>query len=256
MERKEIDFLKRGLENRAFLPTGVSCSRDGSRCAIAVTKDGQHSLQPPLPFIFDLKAEKKIAEITDFPTGELGKLLEERLGGAELLFSPDDKRIALSFAAKPFQLQLHDAENGKLLNSVKLHAWTGALRFSPDGKLIASISHDGTLLVHRADLSKQVFSKKVSAFKYEDYGGRLPRAHAFVGDGHLAVLSSASEIELFDTKEWKSVRTFDVEGHLTNCLVASPDGKLLVAGMGRTFGRPSVVRVWEASTGKLVKEFQ
>ena len=77
-----------------------------------------------------------------------------------------------------------------------------------------------------------------------------------MGNDHLAVLSSYTELELFDTKELKSIRTFDGGKDRVNCVAGSPDGKLLAAGFGRTGQSPGYVCVWNASTGKLVKEFK
>ncbi len=100
----------------------------------------------------------------------------------------------------------------------------------------------------------------------------MPDGVAFAGNEHLAivsgsttvgarhknerpgVLASSSKVELFDTKEWKTIRTFNAEDNQINCVAGSSDGKLLAVGYGRTNLWPSKIRVFEVSTGKLVKE--
>ena len=127
------------------------------------------------------------------------------------------------------------------------------------------------MLILQPDLSAEIKSKKVEAFTFEKHGRtRLPHALAFIGDGHLAAVASENTIDLLDTKEWKTVRTFEgpkdvtktfkgktgaVKAHV-NCVAATPDGKLLAAGYGETAWFPGSVRIWEADTGKLVKELK
>ena len=100
----------------------------------------------------------------------------------------------------------------------------------------------------------------------------MPDGVAFAGNEHLAVVSgsttvgkrnlndrlgvlrSSSKVELFDTKKWKTIRTFPAEDNQINCVAGSPDGKLLAVGCGRTNFLPGKIRVFEVQTGKLVKE--
>jgi WD40 repeat protein len=198
-----------------------------------------------------LKAGKKTVELQDFPTRAGDDYFMETV----LEFTPNGKHIVSCQPCKPYQLLLHDSNTGKLVESLKLDSPAQNLAFSPDRKMLAALCWDGTLLILEPDLSKQILAKQIFAFNVEKYGW-FPHAVAFVGNGHLAVLSSDTKIELLDTKEWKSRRAFGEPKNRLNCLAGSPDGKLLAAGFGRTGLLPGFVRVWEADTGKLVKELK
>jgi WD40 repeat protein len=248
---KEIDVIQQGLRNREYDLHVLACAPEKPICVFWLFPFGGRGDRPP-PFVFDLKAGKKTVDLQDYPTG---KAAPGDFIGPALEFTPDGKQIASFQPSTPYHLQLHDADTGKLVKALKIESAVGVIRFSPNGKLLAAICQDGTLLILQPDLSGQIFSTQVERFAFEKYGG-FPRAIAFVGDGHLAVLASYSTIELFDTKEWKSIRTFAEKTDRVNCVAASPDGKLLAAGFGLTGRSPGFVRIWNTENGELVKELK
>jgi WD40 repeat protein len=168
-------------------------------------------------------------------------------------------------------MQLHAADTGKLVRSLKLNSPAGALAFSPNGKMLAALCWNGDVLILEPDLPKQLHKFAVQGHN-PDRSGPMPDGVAFAGNEHLAVVSgsatlrardrnerpvvvaSSSKVELFDTKAWKLIRTFTAEDNQIKCVAASPDGKLLAVGCGRTNFLPGKIRVFEVQSGKLVKE--
>jgi WD40 repeat protein len=251
LERTPVDIIQQGLDNIAFTPSAIACTGERPLCVVHLVGSISERGMAPAAFLFDVKAGKKMVELQDFPTVARAEYFMKTV----LEFTPDGKHIASCHPCKPYQVQLHASDTGKLVKSFKLDSPAGALRFSPNGKMLAALCWGGTLLILEPDLSKQILSKQVHTFTVEKYGG-FADAVAFVGDGHLAVLSSDTAVELLDTKEWKSVRTFEEKKNRVNCLAGSPDGKLLATGFGVTGHSPGFVRVWEVDSGKLVKEFK
>jgi WD40 repeat protein len=181
-----------------------------------------------------------------------------------LAFTPDGTHIVSCVPCRPFRLQLHAAGTGKLVKAIKLDSPAGALTFSPDGKLLAVHCWDGEVLILAPDLAKHIHALKVQ--QPPKHVARMPVGGgvAFAGNGHLAVVSGSLQVELFDTSEWKQVRTFGrqkdekingvVADHVINSIAASPDGRWLAAGYGRTNNAPGKIRVFEVRTGNTVVE--
>ncbi len=249
MERKQIDVINQVADNQNFLPWAMACASDRSLCAYKLDGSGE----PTPPFVVDLRTWKRTVDLQEFSA--CPKALDADNAVPVFEFSPNGKNIASFKACMPYQMQLHNADTGKLVKSSKLRSPVGAIQFSPDGKLLAAVCLDGTLLIFQPDLSKQIFSKQFENFSFEKYGG-FPRPIAFVGDGNLAVIASDTRIELLDTKEWKSVRTFDCGKTRVNCVASSPDGKLLAAGFGVTAQSPGFLRVYDKETGKRVVDLR
>jgi WD40 repeat protein len=245
LKRKPVDLIQQGRDNVAFEPSALDCAHAKPLCVLHLIRfvDGRPTSYPA--FVFDLSAGKKTVELQDFPTAR-----RDVASPTSLAFTPDDNHIVSCHACKPYQLQLHASDTGKLVNVLKLESPAGNLRFSHDGKLLAALCLDGTLLVLEPNLSKRIHVLKVLGKK------ESPHLFAFIGKGHLAVPSGAGKIELFDTKEWKSVRTFENKDDPVNCVAASPDGKLIAAGFGATGQSPGFVRIWDVATGNLVKELK
>jgi WD40 repeat protein len=100
------------------------------------------------------------ARLIDFESGKLGGEIESGLEHDALnkphmtspvVFSPDRKRFALGVGtenAGPFGVRIFEWPSVKPLHTFKGHTGAvSALRFSDDGKLLASGSSDGTVLV-------------------------------------------------------------------------------------------------------------
>lgn len=248
---KEIDVIQQGRDNIHFVPHAIANSSEKRLGAVWV-ECYPHGLPPVrLVFVLDLNAGKKTVALEDIASGPApsGLIFSTKI----IEFSPEGKYIVSSQPGQPFQIQLHATDTGKLVRSMKLESHATAVSFSPNGKMLAVNCFDGTVLILKTDLTEKINTFKVQG---HDNAQRILQAVTFAGDEHLAVVANYSRIELFDTKEWKSIRTFEGGKDRVNCVTATPDGKLLAAGFGVTASSPGRVRVFDVKTGKLVVELE
>src|SRR5262249_52449336 len=141
-----------------------------------------------------------------------------------------------------------------------------AIAFSPDGKLLASGSHDPRKLPRFPEeirLWDPATGKRL---------GRITKAGyqiAFSPDSKLLASAGEDGIHLLDPAAGKKISTFERSyRHIITSLAFSPDGKLLVSS---TFAPPSagplsqkdplkpdamIVRVWDVATGKEVQQLK
>jgi RNA polymerase sigma factor (sigma-70 family) len=180
-----------------------------------------------------------------------------------LAFSPDGKSLAAvscgnsSFAppksSRPQLVRLWEVETGQLH---ELDGHTGgatSLAFSPDGKVLATAGHDGTMILwdsatrkqlRKIDLVEEAYvHRKGNGF---DSGGI--HALAFAPDGKtIASANHDGTVRLFDAGTGKQVHVF--RGHAGSVfdVAFSPDGKILASASA-----DQTVRLWDAATGALL----
>jgi hypothetical protein len=252
LHRDELDVFQLGPEKiRYFLPSAVAFANDGRTLAVHVKRVGAKVGWLP-PVIYDITAGKKKAELESFPSND-HQPPQQGVMQTVLKFSPDSTQIVSCHPCRPYQLQCHEVESGKLLKSLPTKSPVGALSFSPDGKILAALCWDGQVLIVEPDLSKTLNTLHVEG--YQVFPGEI----AFVGNDRLAVVSAYRQIILYDTKDWKQARVFEgelAENNRVNCLAATRDGKYLAAGHGVSGHAPGFVRIWEVASGKIVKELQ
>jgi WD40 repeat protein len=196
----------------------------------------------------------------------------------DIAFAPDTKTVALA-TADP-SVQLWDLATRKLIRRLGPDKERLFLRvaISPDGKMLAAGSRDGTPLWHPAtgeDLGRlevkmggvvglaftpdgktllsagedgKVYIWDVPGLKLRrtlDGHGWIGRSMALSADGKRVALGTAyNAIRLWDVETGKELFT-EFEGHdaPVNCVAFTPDGKTLVSG-----GFNLQTRVWDAAT--------
>jgi WD40 repeat protein len=102
----------------------------------------------------------------------------------EVVIDPSGTRVALSALGEP-AVWIRDAASGALIHEMIGHAFrVSALAFSPDGKLVASVSRDGALVLWDAEAG-------VEATRLTPQAGPLTDV-AFSPDGRLLAASTES----------------------------------------------------------------
>jgi WD40 repeat protein len=201
-------------------------------------------------------------KLWDVGTGRERATLKGQKGAAFVAFSPDGKTLASGgYYAPP-----EHKDEGRVINEVKL--WdvvTGeeravfegrlkdqvysAFAFSPDGKLLAMSSDDGTRIW---DVSQRSESLRVK--------GLAPKVLAFSPDSKILAIGTSRqspgefdqllalwEVKLVDARTGKDLSSFKGSGDdaYVNSVVFSGDGKLLAAGSS-----DGVIRMWDLATRK------
>lgn len=128
-----------------------------------------------------------------------------------------------------------------------------SLAFAPDGKSVVTAGEDGVVRTWSA-------ADGSGLENYQGHTGAVKAVALVAG----AVVSAGSDGKLivWDSQpEWKLVRTIGsstgtspLTGRV-NTLAFSPDGKTLASGSGEP-SRSGELKLWDAATGALVKEFK
>jgi WD40 repeat protein len=116
--------------------------------------------------------------------------------------------------------------SGKLLFNLCGHTdWVVALKFSPDGDILASGSHDGTIRLWDARTGQCLKTLR-------GHSGRVLSV-AFSPDSILASGSSDGTIKLWQVSDGACLQTTQSRGDRVATVIFSPDGKNLIIGSDR-----------------------
>jgi WD40 repeat protein/tRNA A-37 threonylcarbamoyl transferase component Bud32 len=156
---------------------------------------------------------------------------DERVG--HLAFSPDGKRVANTVGE---QIVVRDAASGQETLSLKGHTdVVDSISFSPDGKLLGSVSLDRTLKLWDVGTGREVLTLKGC------------HSHlAFSPEGkRLASLGWDWSLKIWDPIIGQE--TLTLKGHTDDVwsVVFSPDGARVASG-----SRDETVKVWLAASGQ------
>jgi WD40 repeat protein len=149
-------------------------------------------------------------------------------------FSPDGEILAAG--SSNGNVELCDVSTGRNLRSLKGDSSVRSLRFRPDGKILASGSWNGAVKLWDVSTGAELRSLKgqfqITSIVFDDSGEVLASDEA----------SGDKTIRIWEVSTGADVRAFKI-GQDVASVAFSPDGKT-VAG-----GTPSVVRLWDPSTG-------
>jgi WD40 repeat protein/serine/threonine protein kinase len=174
-------------------------------------------------------------------------------GVTALAFSPNGDRLASAGSkvgepptgTKASEIKVWNTATGQLLLTFKKHtAEITALAFSPDGKYLASASHDGTVKVWEA-------ANGAVLHTLEDHGGGATAVVFSPDGGRLASASHGGgkngEIHLWDLRNGQKLRSFKEHKGAITSIAFRPNSKHLASASSA--GADSTVCLWDTDTG-------
>ena len=220
---------------------------------------------------------------TNFANSNLSKSIFTNTLGSIFAakFSPRDNLFATAIENN---IYLWEVDKVRQLYKLESHtAWVRAIAFTPDGKILASGSHDSTiklwnvetgqclqtLIGHTSGIQSLAFSPDgtILASGSNDKAVRLWNIHTgqclqvlpghtnnitFVSfhpfDEKLITASTDNTVRLWDIQNGECLQIFDIATNWLFAIALSYDGKTLVTGSDG-----NAVKFWDMSSGTLVK---
>jgi len=157
-------------------------------------------------------------------------------------FSPDEQWLAIGIGSEIHLWQM--PENKHYISFQGHTAWVQAIAFSPDGKRLASGSHDQTVRLWDIDTGQCLKT-------LHGHTGSI-QAVVFNADGTcLASGSHDQTVRLWNSHDWRCFQV--LQGHTRQILsvLFTPDGKWLVTGSD-----DQTVRLWDTRTGECMRRLE
>ncbi|RPI98380.1 MAG: WD40 repeat domain-containing protein, partial [Chloroflexi bacterium] len=237
----------------------VAVSPDGTLAA-----SGSGRLNP-----LGVKQDNRI-RIWNTATGEEVRVLDGHTDSVlNVTFSPDGRLLASNGLDRT--IILWDVETGELLRRLEGHGdWVNRTAFTPDGKTLLSTSGNFFVTVipvpglSSADASVRAWDvetgEEIGLFDAGDEGHQGPvMSLAISADGHYAATGDANGvIILWEISTGDLMRRMESPGDWVNALAFTPDGSLLVSGLGKPSTGGSAptstfAAIWDVQTGERVR---
>ncbi len=183
------------------------------------------------------------AALWEVATGKLRRKFRTPLiGGCSGAFTPDGKTLVMGGGGFPASVFRLDVATGREVGPIPAHRrLVSSLSFSPDGKLLASGSRDGTVRLWEAATGKPLRCLRHEQDSIEGV--------AFTPDGRAVASGGVAEVRLQDARTGKELRRYESPGVIWS-LAFSPDGKALAGG-----GYDGTHVLWDTATGKELRRF-
>ena len=155
--------------------------------------------------------------------------------------SPDGKLLLCRPAPQHPQEDsvLWETAAGKQLHVLEQVCESGGWAFSPDGKLLATASRDGSVVLWDV-------TKGVKVGRIPDQKEAWPSSLAFSPDGKtLALGTDSGNVSLWDTASGKRIRQLVGRGYPIGGVAFAPDGRTLAA-----VDDTASIRLWNAAHGQ------
>ncbi|WP_019500418.1 AAA family ATPase [Pseudanabaena sp. PCC 6802] len=173
----------------------------------------------------------------NFARADLSRSVFIRTTGSILstAISPDSQVLATGLEQEICIWQL---SSGKLLFNLCGHTdWVVALKFSSDGSILASGSHDGTVRLWDACTGQCLKTLR-------GHSGRVLSVFFSPDSSILASGSSDCTIKLWQVSDGACLQTIQAQGDRVTAVIFSSDGKNLISGSDRW------VDLWNLTTGE------
>lgn len=139
-------------------------------------------------------------------------------------------------------VEVWEVSSGRAIKRLVHGEKVEAAVFSQDGKYLATVAHDNTVVVWEVDTGQKAFSipHKVKTTRF----ARFLTPVSFSPDGKHLATASGNIVGVWDVSSGREVTRIVHGGQVTKIEFTS-DGKYLA-----TAGRDNAARVWEAASGK------
>lgn len=241
-DERQLDLHPNGRRVAERTQHGLRVVKPGAKQSIWQIPDIQNVYQARFTpdgrwlGVCDYREDGLRFELFDADTGKRRHTLRKSAGGdlptTSIVFSP---RSDLAACLDNDEVSVHDVETGKVCATLdKLCAQRAA--FSPDNRLLAILTSDGVVAVHRLGEASPVFEVVVQANWGAARGGEEPRQRlpfefgpiAFSPDGQCLVAASGAHVRVWDLTGRPIAVLRGHEGAVSD-LAFSPDGTRLVS---------------------------
>lgn len=268
----------KGRENEFIVSQDRFILRRGGRVIVKITRrdaTAAASERRPVVPVRNLEHEKLNSSLVYFPdgtivtsapdltnktwnlhfttdsSGEIGTPVSAGDSGISHLATTADGKWLVAGIRLKNKVQLWDAERRKLVHTFDAGGWVHGVSISPDGKLLAAASWDGSAKVWNRESRELV--RELGDF------GRVHRVQ-FSPDGTLLAISASpsGKTELYDTATWEKRSEFKND-YAVGQMAFSSDGQLIATGGCGVLSKEAWktwVRVWDVASGEMLMEFK